>query len=78
MNQSRYTDEFKAEAVKQVVERGHRRSDVANRLGFSKWSLHQWLSAHLEQQPEAAHLAARPYCAFIVSGTHTGEVVVGF
>ena len=56
-SQSRYTAEFKAEAVKQVVERGHRVSDVAHRLGVSKWSLHQWLRVYREQQPEAARPA---------------------
>ena len=56
-SQTRYTAEFKVEAVKQVVERGHRVSDVANRLGVSKWSLHQWLRAYREQQPETARPA---------------------
>lgn len=38
-----YTDEFKAEAVKQVTERGFRVADVAQRLGVSTHSLYEWL-----------------------------------
>ena len=42
---SRYTDEFKAEAVGQVVERGYKVSEVAQRLGVSAHSLYKWLKA---------------------------------
>ena len=34
ISRTRYTEEFKAEAVKQVTERGHAVVDVAARLGF--------------------------------------------
>ena len=40
MKRTQYTAEFKAEAVKQVVEKGHTVVDVAKRLGFGdgqKW-----------------------------------------
>lgn len=43
MSGKRYTEEFKAEAVKQVTERGHAASEVAARLGVSAWSLHRWV-----------------------------------
>lgn len=43
MSGKRYTEEFKAEAVKQVIERGHRAAEVAARLGVSAWSLHRWI-----------------------------------
>src|SRR5690554_3537981 len=38
----RYTDEFKSEAIKQITERGHDVSDVAQRLGVSTKSLYKW------------------------------------
>lgn len=43
MSNRQYTDEFKAEAVKQVTERGFRVADVAQRLGVSTHSLYEWL-----------------------------------
>ena len=43
---TRYTAEFKAEAIKQVVERGHPVREVAQRLGVSAWSLYEWLRAY--------------------------------
>jgi len=35
MSSKRYTDEFKAEAVNQVIERGYRVAEVSRRLGVS-------------------------------------------
>jgi transposase len=43
MRKSRFTDEFKAEAIKQITERGHKVVDVAQRLGISDKSLYLWL-----------------------------------
>jgi len=43
MSSARYTAEFKAEAVKQVTERGHGVVEVAKRLGISDKSLYVWL-----------------------------------
>lgn len=43
MSSKRYTDEFKAEAVKQMTERGYPASEVARRLGVSTHSLYAWL-----------------------------------
>ena len=40
-----YSDEFKREAVKQVVEGGHPVAEVANRLGVSSKSIYTWLRA---------------------------------
>ena len=37
-----YTAEFKAEAIKQITERGHSAIDVAQRLGISIKSLCKW------------------------------------
>jgi transposase len=39
MTSKRFTDEFKAEAVKQVTERGYPLAEVAERLGVSS---HSW------------------------------------
>ena len=39
----RFTEEFKAEAVKQVTERGYSVADVSDRLGVSTKSLYLWL-----------------------------------
>lgn len=38
----RYTAEFKAEALKQMTERGHNAVDVAKRLGITDKSLYRW------------------------------------
>jgi transposase len=38
----KYTDEFKAEAVKQITDRGYDVADVAQRLGISTKSLYKW------------------------------------
>ncbi len=48
----RYTAEFKAEAIKQITERGHDMADVAKRLGVSTKSLYKWThDANLQQHP---------------------------
>ena len=38
----RFTDEFKQDAVAQVVERGYAVSELAERLGISTKSLYTW------------------------------------
>lgn len=43
MISKQYTDEFKAEAVKQVTKRGYPVAEVAKRLGVSSHSLYEWL-----------------------------------
>jgi transposase len=43
MSSKRYTAEFKAEAVKQVTERGYGVVEVSKRLGISDKSLYVWL-----------------------------------
>ncbi len=45
MGQQRYTPEFKDEAVRQVMERGHPVVEVAGRLGVSTHSLYKWVRA---------------------------------
>ena len=43
MSSNRYTEEFKAEAVKQVIERGFSVVDVSERLGLHKHTLYGWV-----------------------------------
>jgi transposase len=43
MSNSKYTPEFKEEAVKQIKERGYRVSEVSERIGVSTNSLYKWL-----------------------------------
>ena len=43
MSSKRYPDEFKIEAVKQVVGSGHSVADVASRLGMTTHSLYAWI-----------------------------------
>ena len=42
MSSKRYPEEFKIEAVRQVVERGHSVAEVASRLGMTTHSLYSW------------------------------------
>jgi transposase len=51
MSGKRYTDDFKAEAVKQVLERGHGVVETAGRLGINKHSLYDWV--RLAKLPKA-------------------------
>ena len=43
MSTKRFTDEFKSEAVSQVVDKGYRVAEVAQRLGVSQHSLYLWV-----------------------------------
>ncbi len=46
MSKTNFTQEFKEEAVKQVLDRGYTVPDVAKRLGVSAQSLYKWLKAY--------------------------------
>jgi len=43
MSSKRYTPEFRAEAIRQVTERGYPVSEIARRLGVSTNSMYKWL-----------------------------------
>lgn len=45
MSAERFTPEFKEEAVRQIVERGHSVAEVSARLGVSAHSLYKWVKA---------------------------------
>jgi len=42
----RFTEEFKAQAVKQVTEHGHSVSSVSERLGITSSSLYNWIKRY--------------------------------
>ncbi len=46
MSGKRYPEEFKIEAVKQVVDRGHSVSSVATRLDITTLSLYAWIKKY--------------------------------
>ena len=46
MSGKRYPEEFKIEAVKQVTDRGYKVSEVADRLGVTTKSLHDWIKKY--------------------------------
>jgi len=68
MSGKRYTEQFKVEAVKQVVQRGRPVTEVAERLGVTSHSLYQWVkqfsvpeadrAADTEKQDELRRLKA--------------------
>jgi transposase len=45
MSNNRFPPEFKDEAVRQIVERGYKVAEVAERLGVSTNSLYKWVKA---------------------------------
>lgn len=46
MSGERYTEEFKKEAVKQIIQEGYSVTSVADRLGVSTHSLYAWLKRY--------------------------------
>ncbi len=56
MSSKRYPEEFKIEAVKQVIDQGHSVAGAARRLGATPDSLYAWIKKY---GPDAdAHAAA--------------------
>ena len=45
MSPPRFTPEFKDEAVRQIIERGHSVAEVSAKLGVSAHSLYKWVNA---------------------------------
>ena len=50
-NSKQYTDQFRAEAVRQVIERGYTVVDVASRIGIPKHTLYGWVQAVRKTAP---------------------------
>lgn len=46
MSGKRYPEDFKIEAVRQVTDRGYKPADVAQRLGVTVKSLHDWINKY--------------------------------
>jgi len=55
MSSKRYPPEFKDEAVRQVLKRGHKVADVAERLGVSSHSLYQWVKTAQPNDADRHH-----------------------
>ena len=59
MKRTKYTAEFKEEAVKQVIDKGHTVVDVARRLGIAEGVLYTWVSKFKKaDEPESSDLKA--------------------
>ena len=54
MQRTKYAVEFKDEAVKQVVDKGHSVVDVAKRLGIADGVLYTWVSKFKKADEPAA------------------------
>ena len=52
MSSKRYTEKFKIEAVKQVIERGYSVAEVAARLRTTSHSLYNWLKHYEQKSPQ--------------------------
>ena len=48
---TKYPQEFKDEAVRQVIEKGHPIREVANRLGMTDKSLYNWVKQAKASSP---------------------------
>eukprot|EP01035_Chromulina_nebulosa_P025655 gene25655-33502_t len=53
MVQGNFSDEFKRDAVRQIMERGYPVAEVSQRLGVSKHSLYAWRKAFSKPSPSA-------------------------
>ena len=51
MSGKRYPEEFKIEAVKQVVDRGYSVASVATRLDITTHSLYAWIKKYVRAHP---------------------------
>lgn len=69
MASKQYTDEFKAEAVEQAIERGFSVAEVAKRLGVSSHNLYQWL-----RKAESEALAGTPEGSMLPAPKDSAEV----
>jgi len=52
-----YPDEFKIEAVRQVTDRGYKPKDVAERLGVTTKSIHNWIKQFGTETNESQKLS---------------------
>ncbi len=59
MERSKYAPEFKSEAVKQVIDKGHAVVDVAKRLGIPEGVLYSWVYK-FKSQTRRRQVTSRP------------------
>ncbi len=52
MSYTRYTEEFKRDAVSQVTDRGYSIKEVSERLGISDKSLYNWRRTYSVPEPQ--------------------------
>jgi transposase len=59
MQRTKYAPEFKSEAVKQVIDKGHAVVDVAKRLGIPEGVLYTWVGKFKKaDEPQSSDLKA--------------------
>ena len=46
MGKGNFTEDFRLDAIKQIIERRHSVADVSKRLGVSTHSLYGWMKRH--------------------------------
>ena len=78
MSSKRYTPEFRAEAIRQVTERGYPVGEVARRLGASSYSLYKWLKVVNRTPRLVAQEDLRAENARLKSELKRVEMVYGF
>ena len=54
MGKSNYNDDFKRDAVHQIVARGYAVREVSGRLGVSAHSLYKWMKIYSKAASQAA------------------------
>ena len=83
MSSQRFPPKFKGEAVRQIVERGYKVTEVAERLGVSTNSLYKWVKAVKPDKKEqnAAEvieaksevLKLRAHCSISMPNSEVGQ-----
>jgi len=51
----KYTNEFKKDAISQVINRGYTVPEVSSRLGMSAKTLYRWVKEHKKPKPQVFH-----------------------
>jgi transposase-like protein len=64
MGNERFSDEFKKEAIGQIINRGYSVAEVSERLNVSKHSLYAWL----KKDPRNLKAPKAPKCSDATSG----------
>jgi len=67
MSWIRFTDEFKRDAVAQVVDRGYSVAEVSERLGISTKSLYTWRTQFSQPRKQITEVVLdfRPVCSLV-------------